>query len=154
MKKTAIIGLLALAASFGTVTAQETKTDKNHELIISDKTGWHKIGEATADFKTERQEVIVLGADRFASIRFKVSEAPIDLVSLEVFYESGDKQDIKVNTPVKAPGESRTIDLNGGERNLKKIVFVYKTLPNHKDEKAHVEIWGLKTNADTKKAGM
>jgi len=45
-------------------------------------------------------------------------------------------------------GESRVIDLNGGERNLKKIVFVYKTLPNRKDEKAHVEIWGLKTNTD------
>lgn len=153
MKKTAIIGLLALAASFGTATAQETKTDKSHELIISDKTGWHKIGELTADFKKEKEEMMVIGADRFASIRFKVTDAPIDLVSLEVYYESGDKQDIKVNTPIKSPGESRTIDLNGGERNLKKIVFVYKTLPNHKDEKAHVEIWGLKTNTDVKKAG-
>ncbi len=150
MKKTAIIGLLALTASFGTATAQEAKTDKSHELIISDKTGWHKIGEVTADFKKEKEEVMVMGADRFASIRFKVTDAPIDLVSLEVFYESGDKQDVKVNMPVKSPGESRTIDLNGGERNVKKIVFVYKTLPNHKDEKAHVEIWGLKTNV----AGM
>ncbi|HET8962941.1 MAG TPA: hypothetical protein VFM99_03540 [Chitinophagales bacterium] len=148
MKKTAIIGLLALTASFGTATAQETKTDKSHELIISDKTGWHKIGELTADFKKGREEVMVMGADRFASIRFKVTDAPIDLTSLEIYYESGDKQDVKVNMMIKAPGESRTIDLNGGERDLKKIVFVYKTVPNHKDEKAHVEIWGMKTNAD------
>lgn len=153
MKKTVIIGLLALAASFGTATAQESKTDKSHELIISDKTGWHKIGEVTADFKKEKEEVVVMGADRFASIRFKVTDAPIDLQSLEVFYESGDKQDVKVNAPIKAPGESRTIDLNGGERSLKKIVFVYHTLPNHKDEKSHVEIWGLKTNTDVKRAG-
>lgn len=153
MKKTVIIGFLALVASVGTVTAQETKTDKSHELIISDKTGWHKIGEVKADFKREKEEVLVHGADRFASIRFKVTEAPIDLVSLEVYYESGDKQDVKVNTPIKAPGESRTIDLNGGERALKKITFVYKTLPNHKDEKAQVEIWGLKTNTDVKRAG-
>ncbi|HSH67673.1 MAG TPA: hypothetical protein VLB84_18170 [Bacteroidia bacterium] len=141
-------GYLALTASFGTAIAQETKTDKSHELIISDKTGWHKIGELTADFKKEREEVMVIGADRFASIRFKVTDAPIDLTSLEIYYESGDKQDVKVNMLVKAPGESRTIDLNGGERSLKKIVFVYKTVPNHKDEKAHVEIWGMKTNAD------
>lgn len=153
MKKTVIIGLLALTASFGTAIAQETKTDKSHELIISDKTGWHKIGEVTADFKKEKEEVVVIGADRFASIRFKVTDAPIDLQSLEVFYESGDKQDVKVNTPIKAPGESRTIDLNGGERSLKKIVFVYHTLPNHADEKSHVEIWGLKTNTDVKRAG-
>jgi predicted house-cleaning NTP pyrophosphatase (Maf/HAM1 superfamily) len=150
MKKIAIIGLLALTAGFGTATAQEAKTDKSHELIISDKAGWHKIGEVTADFKKEKEEVVVLGADRFASIRFKVTDAPIDLQSLEVFYESGDKQVVKVNTAIKSPGESRTIELNGGERTLKKIVFVYKTLPNHKDEKAHVEIWGMKTNV----AGM
>ncbi|HET6227039.1 MAG TPA: hypothetical protein VFF27_12210 [Bacteroidia bacterium] len=152
MKKIAIIGLLALTAGFGTTATaqQDVKTDKSHELIISDKSGWHKIGEITADFKKEKEEVIVMGADRFASIRFKVTDAPIDLVSLEVYYESGDKQDVAVNMPVKAPGESRTIDLKGGERALKKIVFVYKTLPNHKDEKSHVEIWGLKTNV----AGM
>ncbi len=71
-------------------------------------------------------------------------------MDLEIYYESGDKQDVKVNSPIKAPGESRIINLNGGERNLEKIVFVYKTLPNRKDVKAHVEIWGLKTNTDKK----
>ncbi len=153
MKKTAIIGLLVLTASFGTAIAQteKTKTDKDHELIISDKSGWHKIGDAKADFKTERQEIIVLGADRFASIRFKVKDAPIDLQSLEIYYESGDKQDVTVNSPIKVDGESRTIDLKGGsERSIKKIVFVYKTLPNRQDEKAFVEVWGLKTNTDKK----
>ena len=69
---------------------------------------------------------------------------------MEVFYESGDTQKMDINMPIKLKGESRILDLNGGERNLKKIVFVYKTLPNRKDKKAHVEIWGLKTNADRK----
>ena len=51
-----------------------------------------------------------------------------------------------MNSPVIAGNESRVIDLNGGERSLKKIVFVYKTLPNQKAEKAEVAVWGLKTN--------
>lgn len=146
MKKVAMIILLAVTGSYGTAKAQQPG------VVVSDKTGWHKIGETTVDFKKERDEVAVIGADRFASIKFKVTDAPIDLMDMEVYYESGDKQNIKINQPIKAAGgESRSIDLNGGERNLKKIVFVYKTLPNHKDEKAHVEIWGLKTNADKKK---
>ena len=91
-----------------------------------------------------------MGADRFAAIKFKVDDAPIHLMDLEVYYESGDKQDINVNFPIKPKGESRVIDLKGGERNLKKIVFVYKTLENRKDVKAHVEVWGLKTNTDRK----
>ena len=144
MKKVLMITLLAISGSYGIAFAQKP------EVIVSDKTGWHKIGETTVDFAKDRDEILVMGADKFASIKFKVTDAAIDLINLEVYYESGDKQDVKVNMPIKFAGESRTIDLNGGERSLKKIVFVYKTLANSKDKKAHVEIWGLKTNAGTK----
>ncbi len=144
MRKIAILLLLALAGSYTTANAQTPK------VVISDKTGWHKIGETTVSFDHERDEIMVMGADKFAQIQFKVTEAPIDLQQMEVYYENGDKQAIPIRQSVKAPGESRVIDLNGGERTIKKIVFEYKTLPNRKDDKAHVEIWGLKTNTDKK----
>ena len=120
------------------------------ELMISDKSGWHKIASTTVSFKKDKEELLVLGADRFASIKFKVTGAPIEITSLEVYFVSGDKQDIIVNNTVELAGESKLIALNGGERSLKKIIFVYKTLPNHQDEKAVVELWGLKTNTDKK----
>ena len=144
---TKLLGLLffAIAGSFGIASAQSPA------IVLSDAAGWHKIGEKTVDFKMERDEISVIGADRFSMIKFKVTEAAIQLVSLEIAYESGDKQDVTVNQAIKTPGESRTFDLKGGsERSIKKIIFVYKTLPNSKDEKAHVEIWGLKTNTDKK----
>lgn len=144
MKKALIIMLLAVAGSSGTLLAQKPA------MVMSDKTGWHKIGETTVDFTKDRDEVSVMMADRFASLRFKVTDAPIDLVDVEIFYESGDSQKVKIGYPIKSPGESKNIDLNGGERSLKKIVFTYKTLPNSKDVKAHVEIWGMKTNPDKK----
>ena len=115
-------------------------------VMLSDKTGWHKIGERKVDLVKDRDEISVVAADRFSSIKFMVTEASIELLDLEVYYESGDKQDISVRSPLMAGTESRVIDLNGGERSLQKIVFIYKTLPNQKSEKAHVEIWGLKTN--------
>lgn len=140
MKK--VICILALAViSIGNLAAQT-------KVVVNDSKGWHKIGETTVDFTREVDEVKVIGADRFAALMFKVTDAPINLVEIEVYYESGDNQKIKVGYPIKAPGESKAIDINGIERSIKKIVFVYKTLPNHKDEKAHVEIWGLKTNAE------
>jgi hypothetical protein len=141
MKKTLIIMLLAIAGSFGIVSAQTPA------VMISDAAGWHKIGERTVAFKTDRDEIAVIGSDRFSTLKFKVTEAAIDLISIEIAFESGDNQNVTINQQVKAPGESRTIDLKGGsERSIKKIVFIYKTLPNSKDEKARVEIWGLKTN--------
>jgi len=148
MKKILLISALIFAGSYFTANAQTQ--DKTHSLMVSDSKGWHKIGETTVNFTKEREEILVTGADRFASIKFKVMDAPIQLTDLEVYFESGDKQVIKVNSSIKAAGESRVIDIKGGERDLKKVVFVYKTLPNRKDDKAHVEIWGFKTNTDKK----
>jgi hypothetical protein len=141
MKKVLTIILLAIAGSYGTAKSQQTA------VIVSDTAGWYKIGEINVNFQRDRDEILVLGADKFKSIKFKVIDAPIDLKDLEVYYESGNKQDIKINESIKASGESRVIDLEGGEqRSIKKIVFVYKTLPNRNDENAHVEVWGLKTS--------
>ncbi len=119
-------------------------------VIMNDRTGWHKIAETTVNFEKEKDEILVLGADRFASIRFKVTDAPVELKKLEVYYESGDNQEINVNKVILMGRESGNIDLNGGERNLKKVVFHYHTVPNTNDKKAHLELWGLKTNPDKK----
>ena len=144
MKKGIKLAILAMIGSMSFATAQTPA------VVLSDKAGWHKIGERTVDFKKDRDEVMVVGADRFSALQFKVREAGINLASIEVYYESGEKQDLALQTKLKAGDDSRVIDLNGGERNLKKVVFVYSTLSNMKDEKGHVEIWGLKTNLDEK----
>ncbi len=119
-------------------------------VVISDKDGWHKIGETTVAFKTETDEIAVIGADRFGYIKIKVTEAPIHLMSFDIYFESGDKQSVKIDKELKNAGESRSVQLEGGERSIKKIIFVYHTVPNSKDKKARVELWGMKTNPDKK----
>ncbi len=141
MKRNVIITLLVLAV-YSAAWAQVPK------VVMSDKKGWHKIGETTVNFTKDRDVVDILVANRFSAIQLKVDDAPIDLMGAEAYYESGDKQDLKIEASIKAPGESDIINLNGGERSLKKIVLIYKTLPNNKDKHAHVEIWGFKTNTD------
>lgn len=115
-------------------------------VIASDKDGWHKMAETMVNFDREKDEILILGADRFASIRFKVTDAPVQLIRIEVYYENGEQQNIDVNASISQDKESKVIDLNGGERSLKKVVFYYKTLPNSADKKAQMELWGMKTN--------
>jgi hypothetical protein len=124
-------------------------------VVTSDKTGWHKIGETTVDFKNEKDEVAVMVADRFASLKFKVDEAPIEINNIDVIFEEGDSQNIKVMLTTKNAGEeTREVELKGAaERSIKKIVLHYKTLANRQDKKAHVEIWGRKSNAVNNKTG-
>ena len=145
MKKLFFMVMIAVTGSYGTIKAQQPA------VIVSDKAGWHKIGETTADFKKETDEIVVVGADRFSSLKLKVTDMPIDLIAMDVYFEGGEKQSERIGMQIKSPGETRMIDLNKGkERDLKKVVFTYKTMPNQKNDKAHVELWGLKTNADKK----
>lgn len=143
MKKVLIVVLFIIAGIYGIVRAQQTR------VVANNNSGWIKIGETTVSFQDERNEILVKESDRFTSVKLKVLEAPLELTKLEVYFESGDKQDIKVNTQINAPGESGEIEINGGGRNLRKVAVVYKGLSNRKDTKTQVELWGLKTNAVT-----
>ncbi len=133
--------LLAMAVAYASAQS----------VVVSDKAGWHKIGSRTIDFKNDNDEISVMGADKFSSIKFKINDAPVTLQNVEVFYETGDKQQIAVNSPIGPSMESKEYNLTGGERSLKKIAFDYQTLPNIKEEKAEIEVWGLKTNEDENK---
>jgi len=137
MKNVIAFVLIIIAGGYGIAGAQ---TDKP----AGEKTSWDKIGETTISFMAEKYEIALLTADKFGYIKFKVMDAPILLMDLEVYFESGKKQYIDVNSLIKEPGESWVIKLNTGDRKITKVVFVYKTLPNHKDEKALVQLWGFK----------
>ena len=112
--------------------------------MLSDKPGWHKIGEVKADFKMENQSISVLGKDKFKSILLKVTDAPINIEGIQVFYESGDMEEFDVKNELKAGAETKKLDMKDGGQEIKKVTFTYKTIPNQQDEKAHVELYGLK----------
>jgi hypothetical protein len=136
-----LITLLFLA-TIGLTVAQAQKP----VIVISDKAGWQKLGATTVNFEKDYDEVLVIGANRFASLKFMVKYAPVHFISMEVFFVGNTKETIQLNDVVKDEGEGKTIHLKGGERNIKKVVFIYKTLPNRTDKKAHVVLWGFKTN--------
>ena len=143
MKKLILFSLL-VAGSYGKMFSQKPG------IVISDKDGWHKIGETSIGFKIEMDEIAVIGADKFSSIKIKVDNEPIRLESMDIYFENGGKQSVTIAKEIKAPGETREVKIDGGERSLKKVAFVYKTMPNQADKKAHLELWGYKTNADKK----
>lgn len=137
MKTIIIIYLIFSITGFYGATGQEKIT------TVKDTSGWKKIGIVTVNFKTVTDEVSVLELDQYSSVKFSVTDVPLEIIDLEVFYETGDKQDIKVNLALTANRESQAIELTGGERRLTKISFMYKPV-DQKNKKAVIELWGLK----------
>ncbi len=114
------------------------------EILVSKKAGWHKIGEASVNFKTEKDEFLIMIADKFSAIRLKITDAPVHIEDMQVHYDGGDKEDINIRSDFKAGSESRIIKLQPHKKGLKTVSFVYHTVPNASAEKAHIELWGLK----------
>jgi hypothetical protein len=138
MKRSIVVVVMFVVAQITTAFAQKPG------VVVSTKEGWHKIGEVTASFSMEKESILVIGADKFKSIKLKVTDAPLDLQSVMVYYESDEMEEIPVRNNLKAGTETRVIDLKSKDKNLKKVVFTYKTQPNAEDKKAHVELYGLK----------
>jgi len=114
------------------------------EVITNKKPGWHKIGDANVDFKSDKDKFIILGADRFKALQVKVTDAPVHMESMQIEYEGGQKEDVPLRENYKTGMKSRVINLKNNSAELKNVTFVYHTVPNSKNTKAHIELWGLK----------
>lgn len=138
MKKIAFFILFTAAGSFGELYAQQPKTS------LSDTNSWRKIGETSVNFELEHEEMMIDTNYKYTALKFRVLETAIDLQSMEIYYVNGDKQAVVLIETIQSPIESRVIELNGGERKIKKVVFEYKSYPNPKNQFAKVELYGLK----------
>ena len=142
MKTSIIILSLLFAAGFTAIKAQEV-------VVMNYKPGWHKIAEKTVDFKIDHDEIIILGLDKFKAIQLKVTDARIHMEDMDVFYQvpnltEDPKEDIQVRKDFKPGERTRIIYLQYPCLKLKKIRFVYATVPNQRYEKAHIEVYALK----------
>src|SRR5688572_16423790 len=113
-------------------------------VVTDNEPGWQKIGETIASFKMQNESIVVLGADEFSAIKIKVTDAPLNIERLQVFYESGDMEEIDLKSNLSAGGESRKITLKHPDRDIQKVAFTYKTAANANGDKAGVELYGLK----------
>ena len=137
MKK--LFYLFIAAMSFGQIAFAQDPA-----VIVSTKPGWHKIGEVKADFTKENESIVVIGNDKFKAVKLKVSEAPINLSKVVVYYDNETTQEIPADGLLKLGKETKEYYLQDPTRGIKKVAFSYKTEPNAADKKAHLELYGLK----------
>ena len=149
--RSAVLGLavtlavpLALTLALGGLAAPAQA-----QQVVQPRAGnageWRLIGQTHADHGADHDSIIVNGPfDNFRRIKFKVTDAPLNMQHMVVTYDNGqpDKIDIRQNIP--QGGESRAIDLRGiGKRSVRRIDFWYDTKGFLKG-KADVTVFGMK----------
>ena len=106
---------------------------------------WKLIGTTEADHGADHDGIVVKGPfDNFRRIKFKVTDAPLNMQRMVVTYDNGEPDRVDVRQNIPQGGESRQIDLNGiGKRSVRRIDFWYDTKGFLKG-KANVTVFGMK----------
>lgn len=106
---------------------------------------WRVIGQTHANHSVDHDAIFVEGPfDDFRRIKFKVTDAPLNLYHLVVTYDNGAHDKIEVRQNIARGGESRVVDLRGkGKRSIRKIEFWYDT-KGLLNGKADVTVFGMK----------
>ena len=118
---------------------------------------WVKLGEQTVGFGVDR-DVIQIGREegRFRAVKLIIRRNDVFLLDLRVTYRSGESQDLAVNQPIRAGGETGTLILAPSPRGdngriVERVDLVYKNRPGFGGQ-AVAELWGLRA-ADQGRGG-
>ena len=75
---------------------------------------WRLIGTTHADRGADHDGIIVKGPfDDFRKVKFKVTNAPLNMQHMVITYDNGQPDKIDVRQNIPQGGESRAIDLKG-----------------------------------------
>lgn len=136
MKKFILFSTLFLSITIASSAQQVRVTHGN--------VGWRQLGVTVVKFTVDKDVIMLAGNDWFRQLKFRVADAPVEMLNMTVVYETGVPQNIPLRLVIPKGGESRLIDLNGGERKLRRVDFTYKSGAPGFHGSAKVILFGLK----------
>ena len=114
MNRSFIVLLVVIALAFP-LTTQAKASD------------WTLLGRRIVNDRLDHDTLVVTAArGDFAAIKIVVRKAAVHFLELKVYFANGSVQDVSIRSVIPAGGESRTIDLPGGDRIIQKIEFWYE----------------------------
>ena len=104
---------------------------------------WRNLGELHVQDRVDR-DILRVGIQKgtFDAIRLEVKGRAVQFHDLKIHFKNGEVQDVRLRSVIDRGQSSRVIDLEGGQRAIEKIVFLYdaQTLRRHKG--ARVKVFG------------
>jgi hypothetical protein len=121
-----------MSNAFGQINRNKVTTNNN----------WREIGEVKAGYSGDQDAIFVNGPfDDFRKIKFRVSNAAVNMHRMVITYENGGKDEVPLKLVINKGDESRNIDLKGGKRRIRKIEFWFDTKGRFSG-KARVTVYG------------
>lgn len=130
------VTLCLLAAAI--LEAQPPRSLKGARRGASD---WMLLGERTVTDRVDHDTIAVRFRAGIRNIKIKVEGQPVEFRDVKVHYGNGDIQDVSLRQVIPAGGWSRVIDLEGQNRDIKKIELWYDA-QSLRGKTASVKVFG------------
>jgi hypothetical protein len=101
---------------------------------------WRLLGTRTVDRGADHDQIQLMASAGYHRLKLKVEHAPIEIDKLEVVYANGEPDWLELRAHIRAGGETHDIDLKGGDRVVRRIVFWCHAEAGH--ERAVISVWG------------
>ena len=106
------------------------------------KRGWELLGSQKVGFIGDKDVIQVGRKDGdFSKIQLRVKGNEVEFLDVKIVYANGQTDDVRIRNKIRAGGETRAIDLKGGDRFIRRVELVYRSRPSFKGQ-ATVELWG------------
>ena len=103
--------------------------------------GWELLGEKAVSDRADHDLIGVTAAEgKFKQIKLTVHRHAVDFRKVVVHFGNGDDQTITMRGTIRAGGETRAVDLEGAERNIRSVEFWYDA--NSRGRAAVVRLYG------------
>ncbi len=138
-----ILKISLIALMFVSLSSMSNNSTVEKAVVrIEQAHKWEKLGSRVVNMRGDHDEIMVTALNGvFTKVKFRVNKAPIHVNNIRIVFGNGESKNVKIQRKFAPGTDSRVIDLPGNKRIIKKIVFNYKTVPNHKG-KAVVVAWG------------
>lgn len=108
----------------------------------ADLAGWDHLGMRQVDFRVDHDAIIALGQGSFRRIRIDVAGGDLELLDVKVRFGDGETWSPPTRLYFQEGSRSRIIDLPGGARLIRRVDFVYRSVPGGGQGKAVVHLYG------------
>lgn len=106
------------------------------------ESSWTRLGSKKVNLASEKDVIVVGRQDgKFTKLKFVVQGAPLNMRKATVHFTNGTSQNLPLKFNFSNNSKSRTIDLAGNKRVIKKITMWYDT-KNRARQRATVSVFG------------
>src|SRR5712692_4967894 len=103
---------------------------------------WEHLGMRRVNFRLDHDVILAASEGRFRSVRIVVAGGDLELFDVKITFGNGETFSPATRLYFKENSRSRTIDLPGAARIIRRIDFYYRSAPGGGQGRATVHVYG------------